>query len=234
MPAKDDFIGRVFGRLTAIKRISIPGKRNSYWKCVCKCGREVVISRPHLLNGGTKSCGCLRKENHSNIKHGLKNSTIYSRWKSMKNRCKDTKTKNKNNYFNKGIKYSKEWDNFINFFNDMSESFEKHVELFGKHNTTLERVDVTKGYNKENCVWATWEEQSSNRRNNFWFIGINKETKEIILSKNQKEIARKLNIGQGSISYALKIGNFKVKVKKLWSFDKVEIFKYRRTKMRSL
>lgn len=32
------------------------------WRCVCDCGREVVVLGKELLSGGTRSCGCLQRE----------------------------------------------------------------------------------------------------------------------------------------------------------------------------
>ena len=34
---------------------------------------------------------------------------------------------------------------------------------------TIDRRENDKGYCKENCRWATWEEQASNRRNNLFY-----------------------------------------------------------------
>ena len=57
-----DLTGQRFGRLEAIK----PSHKDSYgkwhWLCKCDCGNEVTISRAHLRDGNTKSCGCLHKE----------------------------------------------------------------------------------------------------------------------------------------------------------------------------
>lgn len=32
-----------------------------YCKCLCTCGRETIVKKDNLLNGHTKSCGCLQK-----------------------------------------------------------------------------------------------------------------------------------------------------------------------------
>jgi len=34
----------------------------TYWKCDCDCGKETIVRANHLQSGGTKSCGCLRRE----------------------------------------------------------------------------------------------------------------------------------------------------------------------------
>lgn len=32
------------------------------WKCLCDCGNETIVYRNGLINGKTRSCGCLKKE----------------------------------------------------------------------------------------------------------------------------------------------------------------------------
>lgn len=54
-----DLTGKEFGRLTVIKRSERGGR---YWDCLCSCGETRSIVSYGLVSGGTKSCGCLRKE----------------------------------------------------------------------------------------------------------------------------------------------------------------------------
>lgn len=57
----EDLTGRKFGRLTVIGRAESRG-RSSAWRCSCTCGKEVVVRADNLISGGTRSCGCLRKD----------------------------------------------------------------------------------------------------------------------------------------------------------------------------
>lgn len=54
-----DLTGRRFGKLIALKPTDkrIDGK--IVWECKCDCGRTAFITSRHLVNGDTKSCGCL-------------------------------------------------------------------------------------------------------------------------------------------------------------------------------
>lgn len=60
-----------FGKLTIIKDTGKSNNRRAIWLCHCDCGKEIEISAKNLINGNTKSCGCLNKEAIS--KRRLKN-----------------------------------------------------------------------------------------------------------------------------------------------------------------
>ena len=65
-----DLTGKKFGRLTVMKfdkRVKETSKNKKiyykyYWKCKCDCGKKTVVLASNLINGNTKSCGCLQKE----------------------------------------------------------------------------------------------------------------------------------------------------------------------------
>ena len=58
-----DLTGQRFGRLTVIERSEKTAKGCSvYWKCICDCGNETIVSGNNLKGMKVKSCGCLSKE----------------------------------------------------------------------------------------------------------------------------------------------------------------------------
>lgn len=61
-----DLTGRRFGRLTVLERAEDvrykDGGMAVQWKCRCDCGKEAIKKSANLLNGKSKSCGCLREE----------------------------------------------------------------------------------------------------------------------------------------------------------------------------
>ena len=103
------------------------------------------------------------KGNHnSNFKHGLCNTRLYKIWGSMIQRVSNTKNKRYYLYGGKGVKVSPRWLNFINFYNDMKESYDLHVIEHGIYNTTLDRIKSDLNYELSNCRWATKKVQRMN------------------------------------------------------------------------
>lgn len=93
---------------------------------------------------------------HFGFKHGLSGSLLYKKWCGMKRRCLNKNEKSYPRYGGRGIGISPEWMFFINFQQDMEDSF--------KEGLSLERIDNDKGYSKENCKWITLFNQAKNKR----------------------------------------------------------------------
>lgn len=71
----ENLIGKKCGRLTVT---SIVGLRNSklFVMCQCECGNIKEYRRSNLHNGGTKSCGCLKKDFMKKIRNNWNNTMI--------------------------------------------------------------------------------------------------------------------------------------------------------------
>jgi DNA-binding XRE family transcriptional regulator len=202
-------IGKKIDSITVIEDTGKRIRRTVIWLCKCDCGEYVELNSAYLKRKDRyKACKICNQKIKSdkcrevNIKHGHssrnKVSRTYSSWWNMKNRVlrQDKNSKSYGYYKDKTI--CERWINsFENFLSDMGERPE---------GTTIDRIDGTKGYYKENCKWSTKEEQSQNRSNT-----LNK--KEVIEIRNfineniitQKEIAEKFNVNPNTIT-AIKKG----------------------------
>lgn len=59
-----DLTGQRFGRLTVMGPTEMRKNRFMVWECKCDCGNTAYVVGAYLTNGRTKSCGCLREDNH--------------------------------------------------------------------------------------------------------------------------------------------------------------------------
>ena len=66
MPRFNDLTGKKFERLTVISKAGHKGK-SIVWECLCDCGNTTIVSGTHLTTGHTKSCGCLKSVQRSNM-----------------------------------------------------------------------------------------------------------------------------------------------------------------------
>ncbi len=165
--------GKTFGNLKVLNfgsTVKTSWGANGYtWRCLCSCGKEILSRSDLLLRGKTKSCGCLSSPQvirERSTVHGMRNTKFYAIWHGMKMRCR----KGAGTLYNKnGIRVSAQWKKFTNFYSDMYESYILHVQKYGARQTTLDRVDNKRGYEKDNCRWATRKEQQRNKNNNVLF-----------------------------------------------------------------
>lgn len=93
-----------------------------------------------------------------NKTHGMSNSRPYRIWQGILYRCTNESSKDYKRYGLKGISYDPRWQNFEAFWEEMKSEY--------KENLTLDRIDNTKGYTKENCRWVDMKKQCNNRKNN--------------------------------------------------------------------
>lgn len=165
---KKSITGQTFGRLfvrsdQACRKLP-SGKIKRMCDCVCKCGKQVLVSWGELTNGNTQSCGCLNRDivktvnkTHGHTCNG-KTSGAYSSWCAMIARCTNPKSKYWYRYGGNGIKVCERWlASFEDFFADMGERPK------GK---TIGRKDHSLGYFPENCEWQTWLEQARQSSHN--------------------------------------------------------------------
>lgn len=148
-----ELIGKRFGRLVVVERVPSARPGSAMWRCRCDCGGTKDVASKYLSNGTVSSCGCLvRTHGHSS---GGSRTKTYMTWDSMRRRCENPSHRAYPDYGGRGITVCDRWRDFSCFLEDMGEKPEGF---------SLDRIDNSLGYSKENCRWATSQEQNRNTR----------------------------------------------------------------------
>ena len=148
--------GNRYNNLVVIREVELKGTKRQF-EFKCDCGNIKKINLYEVKSGKIKSCGCILGKNRKTHGHSIKNyqSPTYISWCMMKQRCLNPNHPYYHNYGGRGITICERWLKFENFLEDISERPE---------GTTLDRIDGNKGYEPTNCRWATYYEQTHNRR----------------------------------------------------------------------
>lgn len=148
-----DRTGMRYGRLSVVADAGVAANKKRMWQCLCDCGNFVAVAANSLATGNTRSCGCYHKEQIT--RHGGWQRSSYNTWRAMLRRCQNPEDKDYLKYGARGITVCSEWKSYLQFVADMGEPKERQ---------TLDRIDNSLGYFRENCRWASGHTQAINSR----------------------------------------------------------------------
>lgn len=200
-----NLINLKFGRLTVIKQGKTGNHRQLYWVCNCDCGTKAVeINGSSLRKGITSSCGCYQREIVSKLNtgnqycktHGMINTSEYTTWAGIKDRCNNQNNAAYKNYGGRGITVCDRWrDSFENFYEDMGpRPSDKH---------SIDRINNNGNYELCNCRWTTQLEQLRNTRRVIIesLVQANEiRTKYKTRNYTQQELANEYNCSRSNIN----------------------------------
>lgn len=192
-----DLSGQKFNRLTVIEKAYVKNKR-TYWLCECECGNKTIVMGTNLTRFHTKSCGCLQKEKHIGLIHGLSNHRLANIWCLIKKRCLNEKDKIYKYYGAKGITICNEWKNDFKVFYDWA------INNGYEDNLSIDRIDVNGNYEPNNCRWVDKKTQTRNTTTNKYYT-----------YKNETHC-----IGEWAEIYNIRRGTLWDRLNKGWSIER--------------
>ncbi len=153
-------------------------QRREYSRCLCDCGSETTTLKDSLKRGRTTSCGCLHKEASitANKTHGRCRSRVWVTWREMLSRVRNPN--------------SPAFKHYGGFLADMGDR---------PADTSLDRIDNSRGYEPGNCRWASRAEQSRNKRGNV-LVTIRGETACV------GDWCKRFDIARGCVDYRISTG----------------------------
>lgn len=207
MTRKKDIAGIKFGRWTPLEVAKPTGVfKSSKWKCQCDCGSFADVLQTSLIQGKSKSCGCLRKEVNSALHktHGMSTSIEYRHYAGMLTRCFNKNSDDYPSYGAVGITVCQEFvDDFLVFYSEMG------PKPKGAGRRSVGRIDNTLGYVLGNIRWETDDQQARNHslqsNNKTGHTGVTIRTTE---SDGTRVIARYNSLEGRRISKSFSVRSF--------------------------
>ena len=155
-------VGDIIGDYKIIdrrKKIYKNGKYAFEYDLECQICSRIKTKLHTALNqnkNSHSSCGQFEK---------TKDKKFYNLWQGMRTRTTNPNASNAKWYYDKNIK-SDDFKNFIDFYDDMYDSYLEALKTIPKNKISIDRIDYNKDYSKENCRWINIDNQQKNTSKN--------------------------------------------------------------------
>lgn len=146
------YIGKTYGSLTIIEFLGKDKNSHAIYNCVCDCGTQIAVLINSLHSGNTKSCGCKARKRGKDHKLYAGYEEIRAEyWSRVLRGAKDR-------HIEISISIQDAWDIFIKQNRRCALTGEilhfPTTRKTSKYSTaSLDRIDSSLGYTKENSQW---------------------------------------------------------------------------------
>ncbi len=178
----DDYVGKKYGELTVLALVGCihysTGTKLTYNKCYwcrCSCGSIKIVRKTSLTQSEAPTCGCRGVQDLQ-----WRRRQLFSVWKNMHSMCYGKTNISYPTVGALGIQVCEEWKNstpynsstrceaFLNFERWAYDQGIKEIKSSDARALNLSRIDKTKNFSPDNCVFLSKSDLFRNTRQTRW------------------------------------------------------------------
>lgn len=174
---KKDLTGLTFGDLFCLRVVSKTRNGHVRWECKCSCGKFHEVLSTHLISKKITHCGCKIRQGSTHKQWTGAGDISGNVFDQIKKQAKKTKSREKLE-FNLTIDFL--WELFLKqnklcALSGLPLKFEHEngKKINKKRTASLDRIDSSKGYTKDNVQWVHKDVNlMKNKFHQQWFIDL--------------------------------------------------------------